>query len=164
MFNGLTLESALKGIQIFRNRNLVRILYDLNLIENYALGLERIFSTYKGKEEKTIIEDLSISFKVTLPNMYYKSSIINDSSNILENITKNVGENVGENIFLSLSKTDNKVLSQIILNPSISAEEISKRISLTKRTVERSIKKLKDKNIIFRIGPDKGGYWKVVRK
>lgn len=74
-YDGLTLESALKGVQTFRNRNLVRLLYDLNLIENYASGLERIFSAYKDSDKKPIIEDLNVSFKVTLPNMNYRNEI-----------------------------------------------------------------------------------------
>ena len=82
-YDGLTLESALKGVQTFRNRNLVRLLYDLNLIENYASGLERIFSAYADKDKKPIVEDLNVSLKVTLPNMNYKSEK-NEKSNLYD--------------------------------------------------------------------------------
>ena len=70
-YDGLTLESALKGVQTFRNKNLVRILYDLNLIENYASGFERIFAAYKNENKKPTVDDLNVSLKVTLPNMNY---------------------------------------------------------------------------------------------
>ncbi len=83
-YDGLTLEYALKGVQTFRNKNLVRLLYDLNLIENYASGLERIYSAYEKEENKPIIEDLKVSLKVTLPNMNYKYSG-NFDNNIKEN-------------------------------------------------------------------------------
>jgi ATP-dependent DNA helicase RecG len=31
----------------------------------------------------------------------------------------------------------------------------------TERAVEKQLAKLKEKDIIDRIGPDKGGYWKI---
>ena len=50
---------------------MVRILYDLNLIENYASGFERIFAAYKNENKKPTVDDLNVSLKVTLPNMNY---------------------------------------------------------------------------------------------
>jgi ATP-dependent DNA helicase RecG len=37
-------------------------------------------------------------------------------------------------------------------------------LEITVKGVEWNIKKLKEKGIVRRIGPAKGGYWKVVEK
>jgi ATP-dependent DNA helicase RecG len=38
---------------------------------------------------------------------------------------------------------------------------MAETIGITERAVEKQLAKLKEKNIIDRIGPDKGGYWEL---
>jgi ATP-dependent DNA helicase RecG len=47
-------------------------------------------------------------------------------------------------------------------NPAISAKEIAKELNMTSRSVEKNIKTLRDKGILRRVGPDKGGHWEVL--
>lgn len=49
-------------------------------------------------------------------------------------------------------------------NPSISTEEIGNRIGITKRAVLKQVEKLKLKGKLGRIGPAKGGYWKIIEE
>lgn len=51
-YAGLTLEEAIKGIQSFRNKFLVKLLDRLGYIENYSSGLDRIFKEYKRNKRK----------------------------------------------------------------------------------------------------------------
>ena len=46
-------------------------------------------------------------------------------------------------------------------NPEITIAEIVKKTRIPKRTVERIIARLKEKNLISRDGSKKGGYWEV---
>jgi ATP-dependent DNA helicase RecG len=39
--------------------------------------------------------------------------------------------------------------------------ELSKKLKVNHKTIKRDIQLLKDKGFLERIGPDKGGYWKV---
>ena len=48
-------------------------------------------------------------------------------------------------------------------NPSITVGEIAKATGLTIKGVEWNIKGLKQKGLIKRIGPNKGGHWEVVK-
>jgi predicted HTH transcriptional regulator len=59
--------------------------------------------------------------------------------------------------------TDNqqKIMDSIAQNPNIAAPELSLAVGISKRKVEINIAKLKAKGLLERIGPDKGGYWKV---
>lgn len=47
-FDGLTLEDALNGLQSFINENLVKLLYKLEYVENYASGLHVFFKIPKS--------------------------------------------------------------------------------------------------------------------
>ena len=49
-------------------------------------------------------------------------------------------------------------------NPSINAQEIAEKLSVTKRTAENYLSKLKEAKYIERIGSDKTGHWKVIKK
>jgi len=53
------------------------------------------------------------------------------------------------------------IIALIKTNPRISKEQLRKQGKLTKKTVEYNISKLKQKGFLKRIGPAKGGYWKV---
>ena len=79
---------------------------------------------------------------------------INDSVIDMEHLPENVPENVPENrkkIIVSLIKE----------NKTITMDEMSVLCKVNVKTIKRDIEYLKQKGLITRIGPDKGGYWKV---
>jgi len=49
-------------------------------------------------------------------------------------------------------------------NKTISAKELSGIVGISQRKIQENISWLKEKGLIKRIGPDKGGYWAVVKK
>ena len=62
----------------------------------------------------------------------------------------------------SSEKSSEKILNLINDNPAITIEELSALLKITTRAIEKNLSKLKAKGIIERVGPDKGGYWKVI--
>ena len=60
------------------------------------------------------------------------------------------------------SQTSQKIFELIKENPNISTQEMADYIGIDRRNITRQIKKLQDKGIISRIGPDKGGYWEIL--
>ena len=54
------------------------------------------------------------------------------------------------------------ILRLMLDNPYVSADELKHELGLTDRTVERYISDMKKHDIIERLGPDKGGLWKVL--
>ena len=55
---------------------------------------------------------------------------------------------------------DYAIMSELIRNnPSITIEEMAKFADVATRTIERNIKKLKEREIIDRVGADKNGHW-----
>ncbi|MDR2406739.1 MAG: winged helix-turn-helix transcriptional regulator [Bacteroidales bacterium] len=55
-----------------------------------------------------------------------------------------------------------KILKLLQSNPYITQEGLVELTGLTQRGIEWNISRLKAKGIIERIGPNKGGYWKIL--
>ena len=64
----------------------------------------------------------------------------------------------------TVEKTVEKILDAIKSNPKITQNELAEIAGLTRRGIEWNLAKLKEKGIIKRIGPAKGGYWEVIKK
>lgn len=58
-------------------------------------------------------------------------------------------------------KSREKIIALLSQNGKLSATALAKEIGITAKGVEKQLAKLKAANIIERIGPAKGGYWKV---
>ena len=69
---------------------------------------------------------------------------------------KNVGLNVG------LNKTEKKAIELLIEDQSLTSIELSEKIGVTTRTIERAFKSLQEKKMIERIGSKRDGNWIVV--
>ena len=59
-------------------------------------------------------------------------------------------------------KTTQKIVEQMRSNPTISIEELAELCGLTRDGINYNIRNLKNKGIIKRVGPDKGGHWEVI--
>ena len=55
-----------------------------------------------------------------------------------------------------------KIALLIEKNPKITQMELAEATGLSRRGVEKNITKLKKEGRIIRIGPAKGGHWKVI--
>lgn len=67
-------------------------------------------------------------------------------------------ESVGD----ASEKTSEKIISLIKDDALITIERLAEHCGVTTRSIERNLKKLQQRNIIKRVGPDKGGHWEVI--
>ncbi|MDR0427502.1 MAG: winged helix-turn-helix transcriptional regulator, partial [Dysgonamonadaceae bacterium] len=56
-----------------------------------------------------------------------------------------------------------KIIENIISNPYVTSEELSKIVGITSDNIRVNISKLKSKGIIRREGADKGGKWVIIK-
>ena len=61
-----------------------------------------------------------------------------------------------------LTKNQRMILDLIKKDPNISKKEMSKIIGIRPSSIDKNITTLKEKRILQRIGPAKGGYWKII--
>jgi ATP-dependent DNA helicase RecG len=60
-----------------------------------------------------------------------------------------------------ITKNQQIILDSIDKNPHLTIEELTVIVGIAASKTKENLSKLKAKGLIERIGPDKGGYWKV---
>ena len=63
---------------------------------------------------------------------------------------------------LELSKSEQLILNIISLDGNVTRNNICKQTNLSLRTVARVLNSLKSERVIYRVGSDKNGQWKIV--
>jgi len=91
----------------------------------------------------------------------FKVSIPTDIESIKENIDGTVEKTREKTVEKTVEKTREKIIKLITINKNITIAEMAVDIGLSTRAIEKQIAKLKDNNIIKRIGSDKNGYWEI---
>ncbi|MCH7657085.1 MAG: HTH domain-containing protein [Bacteroidetes bacterium] len=61
----------------------------------------------------------------------------------------------------TVGKTRDKILRIIMENSEITALELSDKLEITSRAIEKSINQLKNEGILIRKGSKKTGYWEI---
>jgi len=131
-----------------RNKLIAQAFKEVGIIERFGSGIIRVRNICEdyGIKEPEFNEILN-GFQVIL----YNEKSINKKKKI-------------ERIKDYPEKTVEKILIIISNNPQITQKELAEITGLTKRGIDWNLTKLKSKGLIERIGPDHGGYWKVIEK
>ena len=140
-------KKDLGKISMPRNPILFDVFHRLNLIEKVGSGINRIKKEIKER-------NLKVKFET---NGFFRIIFFKGKSSL--ELVERVGERVGE----KLTKNQKRILEFIIKKPLISAVELSKQIKISSRKIEENISKLKQKELLKRVGPAKGGHWEVLR-
>lgn len=82
-----------------------------------------------------------------------------DASPVDKQFSVNFGQEFGVKFGVKFGVNEKQVLILLDDNPSLSASEIAERIGISKRGVEKQLKKFKDLGIITRQGSDNTGLW-----
>lgn len=70
-------------------------------------------------------------------------------------------ENVNENVNEKLSLNQQKIIEVMKTNKKVTMEELAEIVGIAKTNVARNIKKLRNLDIVRRVGAAKGGHWEV---
>ena len=150
----LSQEEFLEGVTAPRNKELIRVFKDVDLIENIGSGVLRILDAYDKSCFKFMDHFLRVSFKYKENPFEYDSKNKVSANDTINDTLKDTTK---------LTKNEQQILSLIISNNQITREEIVNETKLSDRTISRAIKRLQDENFILREGSKKTGYWKVLK-
>ena len=134
---GLSRENFFRCRSMPRNRELMRIFKDVELVEHLGSGMGRILAAY-DQSVFTFEDDFLI---VTFP--------------FADGFTLSSG-NVNGNERL------NRVLFCVKQNPHFTLNQIAEHTVLPKRTISRDMKALQESGALKRIGSPKTGHWEVI--
>ena len=141
----LSQEEFLEGVTAPRNKELIRVFKDVELIENIGSGVLRILDAYDKSCFRFMEHFLRVSFK------YRENPFEYDQENGQESYQKH------------LSEIQDKIIALIKKNPSITQKEIAKTLEISREKVKYHIAVLKENNVIKREGPTKKGIWKILK-
>lgn len=145
-----------------RNPILADLFSRMDLMERRGSGLRKIIEAYEFEENYT--ESLKPEFRSTenafftiLKNLNYGNDTLKDKNDTLRN--KNDTQNNDKK--LKPKDRQEKIINIIKDNNRITAIELSKKLNVSKRTIERDLSILTYKDILEYIGNSKFGYWKI---
>jgi len=167
---GKTIEEFLKRPTSERRNQLVCDIFSrLDFMERRGSGIEKMLDAYENDEKKPKFEVFNEVFVVTFySRLYRKVDVKEEKVDVKEEkvdvkeekVDVNLIDNIKER-YPQLRKTNIHILELIVENNNITQEEISNKLNKSKNSIYRNIKKLKELDIIERIGADKNGYWKI---
>lgn len=141
----LSQEEFLEGVTAPRNKELIRVFKDVDLIENIGSGVLRILDAYDKSCFKFMEHFLRVSFK------YRDNPFEYDQENNQESYQK------------QLNETQDKIIALIKNNPNITQKEMAKILDISREKVKYHIAILKENNVIIREGSTKKGIWKILK-
>ena len=136
-------EEFLQGFSLPKNKELMKVFRDLDLVEQMGTGIIRILESY----DKSSFEFFPNFIRVTFPFNENKF-----------NIEKRVSVKTLEN----LTKIQNSIISLMSDSPTITQDKLARLLDVNIRTIQRNIKNLIELGIVERIGATKKGEWKVI--
>lgn len=83
------------------------------------------------------------------------------TSSLDREFNKIFGHEFGIKFGIKFGDNDKKVLMLLMSNHDCSTQKIADCLGITKRAVEKIIRRLRESDVIERIGSNKSGYWKV---
>jgi len=137
-----TKEEFLEGFSLPKNKELMKVFNDLDLVEQMGTGIIRILESY----DKKSFEFFPNFIRVTFP---FKENKFN--SNKIEIKNNN------------LTEIQNNIIGLMLDSPTITQETLARILDVNIRTIQRNIKTLIDMNLIERTGATKKGEW-IVKK
>jgi ATP-dependent DNA helicase RecG len=91
----------------------------------------------------------------------YSKQRISTGQKITKKIGENVTENTVENVTKNVTERESVILDIIRSNVKITTVQLANKLNIARMTIHRDLEKLKEKGLLERIGPNKGGYWQA---
>ena len=159
LVEGLSQEDFFSGRSMIRNRELMRVFKDVELVEGLGSGMQRILEAY----DRSVFEITPSFIIVTFPYASdFERSVSEDANGNDRNLSEAVnGANDGVNGANNGVNRDT-VFDLIKNEPLITLKNLSIKTGIPRRTLDRVVLELKNDNLIKRIGSSRSGYWKII--
>ena len=134
-----------------RNKNIVRLLEEKgNIIENRHTGIATMREEMK---KMNLPEPEFYSLRGDFKVVFRKKKIENGEDKFTEKFTDKFTE--------KFTETEQNILNILNDNPYVTQEQLSVMLKISKRSIIKNMKKLKEKHKIERVGSDRKGYWEI---
>lgn len=148
LLNNVSIKKMMEGYSKPRNPAIANAFAYMKIIEKWGTGIPRIFRECReyGLPDPELI-DFDGDFRV---NMYRNNT--NKASN----------ESINESISEPLNSDEAVIMAVIKSNPQISQKEMATKSGFSRSKIQRILKVLQGKKVLYREGARKNGYWKIL--
>lgn len=133
---------------VLRNPNIADLLHRAEYIEKMGTGISKIRKFISEAGLKPPKFEFGTFFTVT----FLRPTAI-----------KKAETGLVDKLVEGLVESQKKLLELITEYPRISKKELATRIGISTTAIDKNISTLKKKGLLKRVGPDKGGYWEVLK-
>jgi ATP-dependent DNA helicase RecG len=142
--------AKLGDLSVRRNELIADMFARMHRVERVGSGFKRI---------KRFLEEAGLPFPVVKSDDFFVICFTRPPYSLKD---RTAGEpRVTEKVTEKVTENQQKILDTITANQHITALELARIVGISERKIKDNLKKLKDKGLLTRIGPDKGGHWKV---
>ena len=142
------IEGFYSGSSLPVNEILATLFLQLRISERSGRGVPKIISVY-GKDSIKIEKN-----RITITIPFNKIDV-----NEFHIVSNKVNNKVSHKI---TNKTEDLILELIRDNPNITIAQLMIKTNLSEPGIKKNLKKLKEKNLIRRVGANKDGYWEIM--
>lgn len=139
--NGMSIDDFFEGISNPKNKEIMRIFKDLELVEQLGSGVPRIIKAY-SKDSFRFMDNFT---RIT----FYKGG----------QISGQIGGQIGGQIVLTFRQQE--IFDLIKENKNITQKELEEYLKINRSAILKHINNLKEKGILKRVGGTRG-YWEVL--
>lgn len=140
---GIVRLNNLRTVHFSRNPKIAEFLHQYEYVKEFGEGVDRMFN----EMENAGLPDPEYTDNAFMLNVTIRNGEVN-------------GED-GEVNFDEFNKNELLVYEAIASNSEITRTELIEMLDISARTIDRTIKSLKEKNAIKRVGSDKTGHWSI---
>jgi ATP-dependent DNA helicase RecG len=142
-------------ISIRRNELIADLFFRLHKVERIGMGISKMRDAMLEADLREPIFEPDSFFRA----IFYRSPefAMKEGSPEMEAVLK-------KKDWKTTQKTTQKIIALIENKPEITRQELAIEIAISDDGIKYHLKKMQEKGLLRRVGPDKSGHWKIIRQ
>ncbi len=168
---GMDEEDFFGGVSNPRNKELMRVFRDVEMVESLGSGMPRVMQSY-GRE---CFQFMNHFIRIVIPFTSHKDvveDVVEEHAHNQKDISESGGKPKLQNVVEELTDRQwdivelikQQVIKNVVEDVVETSATLSKKLSVTPRTIQRDLDALQRLGVIYRVGSDKDGHWEVDAK
>ncbi|WP_419661908.1 putative ATP-dependent DNA helicase [Desulfosarcina variabilis str. Montpellier] len=143
-------------VSSIRNKLLAEAFYLMGEIEKYGTGFIRIRQWLK--------EYPDVGYEISEMGDFFRIQVFQTTGSDLRNDLKNKPGDLKNDLInqLTLPDSQKRILLAVLENRFVTQQQLSEQIGITPKNIRNNMEKLRQRGLLERVGPLKGGHWKVL--
>ena len=159
---GLT-KKAFGTISIRRNERISDLFFRLHKVERVGMGIQRMRETMEAAGLREPAFETDGFFRTILYRPDLKDREDAERKILGTEVTDRVTEKVTEKVTDRVTENQLLILQEMKKDKNMTAKRLSEIVGISERKIKENIKVLKNRRLLKRIGPDRGGHWEVTQ-